>query len=162
MKGEEKKSVEKMFNQNLIDLDSSVQNEQQLFDLVGMRLIEKGYAHLGYISGLEKREISYPTGLKFPNVSMALPHVDTKYIKKPFIYVIRNKQPIDIKQMANAVKMHSSNFFFLGLTDGSKQPKLLSDILAAFQTKAFVDKFIRTSDSAEMYKLLTNKFEKSN
>ena len=149
-----------MFNSNLIDLNTSVSDEQELFDLVGMRAIEKGFANLGYISGLEKRELSYPTGLTFPDMPIALPHVDPKYIKKPFIYVARNNRPIDVKQMGDSAKMRTSNFLFLGLKDGAKQPELLAEIMAAFQNQDFVSAFLETDNVEEMYKLLSNKFIK--
>ena len=150
----EVKNMQNMFNTDLIDLSASVSDEQELFDLVGTRVIEKGFANLGYISGLEKRELSYPTGLKFPEIPMALPHVDPKYIKKPFIY----DKPIDVKQMGDSADMQSSNFLFLGLKDGAKQPKLLAEIMAAFQNKQFVSAFQNADDKEAMYNLLTNKF----
>lgn len=150
--------MQDMFHEDLIELNASVSDEQELFDLVGTRVIEKGFANLGYISGLEKRELSYPTGLKFPDIPIALPHVDPKYIKKPFIYVVRNDKPVDVKQMGDSADMKSSNFLFLGLKDGSKQPKLLAEIMAAFQNKQFVSAFLGADDKKEMYNLLSNKF----
>ena len=152
------KIMQDMFNTDLIDLNASVSDEQELFDLVGTRVIEKDFANLGYISGLEKRELSYPTGLKFPEIPMALPHVDPKYIKKPFIYVVRNDKPIAVKQMGDSADMESSNFLFLGLKDGAKQPKLLAEIMAAFQNTQFVSAFCEADDKESMYNLLTNKF----
>ena len=118
--------MKNMFHEDLIDLKVSVSDEQELFDLIGMRAIEKGFANLGYISGLEKRELSYPTGLKFPDIPVALPHVDPKYIKKPFIYVARNEKPVAVKQMGDSAEMKAANFLFLGLKDGAQQPKLLA------------------------------------
>ncbi|WP_257966073.1 PTS sugar transporter subunit IIA, partial [Lactobacillus gasseri] len=150
--------MQNMFDKNLIDLNASVFDEQELFDLVGMRVIEKGIANLGYISGLEKRELSYPTGLKFPDIPIALPHVDPRYIKKPFIYVVRNNRPIDVKQMGDSAKMQTSNFLFLGLKDGAKQPQLLAEIMAAFQSQEFVSAFSNTSNVEDMYSLLSKKF----
>ena len=150
--------MKNMFHEDLIDLKVYVSDEQELFDLIGMRAIEKGFANLGYISGLEKRELSYPTGLKFPDIPVALPHVDPKYIKKPFIYVARNEKPVAVKQMGDSAEMKAANFLFLGLKDGAQQPKLLAEIMAAFQNQQFVNSFLKANDSKEMYNLLSNKF----
>lgn len=150
--------MQDMFKLELIDLNVSVSDEQELFDLVGTKVIEKGFANLGYISGLEKRELSYPTGLKFPEIPVALPHVDPKYIKRAFIYVARNDKPIDVKQMGDSAEMKASNFLFLGLKDGSEQPKLLAKIMAAFQNKQFVSAFLSANSNEAMYNLLSNKF----
>lgn len=151
--------MKSMFYKDLIDLDINVSNEQQLFDLVGIRVIEKGFANLGYISGLEKREISYPTGLKFPTISIALPHVDPKFIKIPFIYVAKTHEPLDVRQMGDSSEMASKYFLFLGLKNGAEQPKLLAKIMAAFQKDDFVTAFSKEKEKDKLYKLLTHEFE---
>ncbi|KAA9243621.1 PTS sugar transporter subunit IIA [Lactobacillus mulieris] len=147
-----------MFNTDLIDLEVDVQDEQELFDLIGGRVIKKEYATLGYISGLEKRELSYPTGLKFSKISIALPHVDPKYIKKAFIYVVKTRKLLDVKQMGDSSQMSSRYFLFLGLKNGAEQPKLLAKIMAAFQNDTFVNAF-QEADKEKMYKLLVHEFE---
>ena len=60
--------------------------------------------------------------------------------------------------MGDSADMQSSNFLFLGLKDGAKQPKLLAEIMAAFQNKQFVSAFRNADDKEAMYNLLTNKF----
>ncbi|GET06656.1 galactitol-specific PTS system IIA component [Ligilactobacillus agilis] len=151
--------IKDMFKVDLINLNVSVSDEAQLFDLVGMNAIEKGVAELGYITGLEKRELSYPTGLQFPEISIALPHVDSKYIKKPFIYIARNKEVLNVKQMGDAADMSTRDFLFLGIKDGSKQPQLLASMMSAFQDGDFVRKFKDTKTEEEMYQLVVNTFE---
>lgn len=151
--------ISEMFKEDLIDLDVIVSDEAQLFDLIGMRVIEKGVAELGYIAGLEKRELSYPTGLQFPEVSVAFPHVDSKYIKEPFIYIARNSGVLDIRQMGDAAEMSARDFLFLGIKDGSKQPQLLANMMAAFQDSGFVNKFKNVTTKEEMYDLVVSRFE---
>ncbi|WEV71121.1 PTS sugar transporter subunit IIA [Lactobacillus sp. ESL0785] len=148
-----------MFYQNLIDLNISVKTEEQLFDLVGSRAINLNYANLGYISNLEKRELSYPTGLKFPQISLALPHVDPQYVNNPFIYIARTNQPLVLKQMGDSAEMTANNFLFLGLKNGNKQPELLAKIISAFQDENFVEQFKKTEASERMLQLVKGKFE---
>jgi galactitol PTS system EIIA component len=150
--------VQEMFNKDLIDMHVAVKDEQQLFDLIGIRLIEKNMAKLGYISGLEKRELAYPTGLQFPDLPLALPHVDPEYIQQPFIYVVRNNCQINVKQMGDSAEMKSANFLFLGLKDGAKQPELLAKIMQAFQDGKFVEQYVDTDSNDGMYQLLISKF----
>ena len=54
--------------------------------------------------------------------------------------------------------MQTSNFLFLGLKDGAKQPQLLAEIMAAFQSQEFVSAFSNTSNVEDMYSLLSKKF----
>lgn len=147
-----------MFYRNLIDLNISVKTEEQLFDLIGSRAIQLNFAYLGYISNLEKRELSYPTGLKFPQISLALPHVDPQYVNNPFIYVARTDQPLKLKQMGDSSEMTANNFLFLGLKNGERQPELLAQIISAFQDKNFVKQFKETKSTEDMLQLLEKKF----
>lgn len=147
-----------MFYRNLIDLNISVKTEEQLFDLIGSRAIQLNFAYLGYISNLEKRELSYPTGLKFPQISLALPHVDPQYVNNPFIYVARTDQPLKLKQMGDSSEMTANNFLFLGLKNGERQPELLAQIISAFQAKNFVKQFKETKSTEDMLQLLEKKF----
>ncbi|MBA1434110.1 PTS sugar transporter subunit IIA [Bombilactobacillus bombi] len=146
-----------MFQPNLIDLSIDVNEELQLFDLIGSRVIESKFAKLGYISNLAKRELSYPTGLKFKNISLALPHVDSLYIEKPFIYIARTRHPLSLRQMGDSIEMDASNFLFLGIKDSKKQPELLANIMAAFQDDIFANKFLCTNNENAMYKLVKKK-----
>ncbi|WEV37242.1 PTS sugar transporter subunit IIA [Lactobacillus sp. ESL0677] len=148
-----------MFYENLIDLNVSVSTEEQLFDLVGLRTINLKYANLGYITSLEKRELSYPTGLKFPKISLALPHVDPQYVKRPFIYIARTNQPLKLRQMGDNAEITANDFLFLGLKNGKKQPELLSQIISAFQDENFVGQFKEINTAEKMLQLVERKFE---
>ena len=148
-----------VFYQKLIDLNISVETEEQLFDLVGSRAIKLDFARIGYISNLEKRELSYPTGLKFPQVSLALPHVDPQYVENPFIYIGRTIKPLKLKQMGDDADMEAKDFLFLGLKNGSKQPELLAQIISAFQDKDFVKHYMETENTKDMLQIVKNKFK---
>jgi PTS system galactitol-specific IIA component len=150
-----------MFYPKFINLDIEVNNEQQLFDLVGTGVIESKFANSGYISGLKERELVYPTGLQFAELSIALPHVDSKYILRPFIYVARNKVDIKVRQMGDGRDMKTKNFLFLGLKDSTKQPKLLANIISSLQNSEFVNSFLSTNEETEMLKLLQETFNKN-
>lgn len=146
-----------MFHKSLINLDLKVKSEEQLFDFVGCEVIKQRYATLGYISGLEKREIAYPTGLKFAKIDLALPHVDSNYILQPFIFIARNNIALNLKQMGDSAMMTAKNFLFLGIKDGTKQPELLAKIMAAFQDVSFSEQFLNIKNTNQMYDLMKQK-----
>jgi PTS system galactitol-specific IIA component len=143
-----------MIRKELIDLSVDAEDELELFDFVGLTTYKKGFSKLGYISSLERRELSYPTGLQFPKITIALPHVDSKYIEEPFIFVVRNKKMIDVKQMGDKKKLKTQYFLFLGIKNGTNQPKLLSNLMALFQDEVFVEKFLKVNTNQKMYTLL--------
>ncbi|TLF42426.1 PTS sugar transporter subunit IIA [Lacticaseibacillus zeae] len=151
---------ESMFSKGLIDLKNKSASPNELFDSVASVAHEKGYASQDYEKGLEDRESKFPTGLIFPSLTLALPHVDPEFIVKPFIYVVRTDTALAWKQMGDMKPMSTRNFLFLGIKEPSKQVGLLAQIMAAFKEQSFVDSFLRTVDTNKMYSLLTDQFTK--
>jgi PTS system galactitol-specific IIA component len=150
-----------MFNSDLINLSANVANSEELFEFIGKDAQKKGYANTGYVDGLKIRENKYPTGLIFPTLNLALPHVDPEYVNKPFIYVVRTTQSIDWRQMGDTKPMTSNNFLFLGIKEPSKQVGLLAQIIAAFQDTNFVTQFLASKTQDMMLALLQEKFSKT-
>lgn len=144
-----------MVKKDLIDLNVDVGDELELFDFIGIITHRKEFTNLGYIASLEKREIAYPTGLKFPKITVALPHVDSKYIKTPFIFVVRNKKMIEVKQMGDGKDLKTQYFFFLGIKKSSEQPKLLAELMQLFQNEKFVNDLLAVYSNEKMYSLLS-------
>ncbi|KRL98693.1 pts system, galactitol-specific iia component [Liquorilactobacillus satsumensis DSM 16230 = JCM 12392] len=147
-----------MFSKSLVNLNVCVNNADELFDFIGKDAHEKGFANENYVRGLKKREAQYPTGLIFSDIKLALPHVDSIYINKPFIYVAKNAFPLKWFQMGDSKEMEVNNFLFLGIKEPQKQVGLLSSIIASFQDKSFVDDFKKIDTSDVMVKLMINKF----
>ncbi len=149
---------ESMFNKDLMNLQVRAKSADQLFDFVGRDVQEKGFVNEGYIEVVKEREVNYPTGLVFPNIELALPHVDPQYICKPFIYVVRNTQSLNWKQMGDSKEMKACYFLFLGIKEPKKQVGLLSSIIAAFKDEIFITNFKKVVTPEEMIALLVNKF----
>lgn len=149
---------ESMFDKDSVNLHVDASNSTELFELVGQDAQDKGFANPGYIAGLERRESKFPTGLIFPDIQLALPHVDPEFVKQPFIYVARTVRPLSWLQMGDSKPMDTDRFMFLGIKEPSKQVGLLSSIIAAFQDENFVTTFKAASSENEMVNLLVKKF----
>ncbi|MDB1566050.1 MULTISPECIES: PTS sugar transporter subunit IIA [Lactobacillaceae] len=153
---------ESMFTKDLVNLNVNATDANELFNLVGEDAHAKGYANADYVEGLKKREQSYPTGLIFQNLELAIPHVDPEYVVKPFIYVARTTKPIAWLQMGDSKEMSTKNFLFLGIKEPQKQVGLLSAIIASFQDADFISDFISATDADSMTELLKAKFTDAN
>ena len=149
---------ESMFNKELVNLSINASSSDELFDFVGKDAQSKGFANSGYIEGLKKREAAYPTGLIFPNLQLALPHVGPEFVAKPFIYTARTTNSLEWLQMGDEKPMRTSNFLFLGIKEPSKQVGLLAAIIAAFKDEDFIKAFLAADTNEAMEKLLVNKF----
>lgn len=149
-------NVYDMFQRNLIDLNVSAKTEEELFELVGKRLLQLGYVNEGYINGLKERERVFPTGLITQFLNIALPHTDPQYVEEPFIFVARLLEPVSVKQMGDGQEIEVKDVFFLGIKDGSKQVSLLSTLMEMFMDSDFVSDYIGAVDCNSILDIVKN------
>lgn len=148
-----------MFQRELIDLQVVVQDEEELFELIAKRLQQVGYVNNGYLEGIRSREKIFPTGLITEYLNIALPHSDTEYIERPFIYVARTTKPIKVKQMGDNQEMEVRDLFFLGIKEPGKQVGLLQELMVLFQNEAFVSELKTITEGEEVFNLFMKQWE---
>lgn len=151
--------MKQMFQPELIDLQATVQDEEELFELIAKRLEQLGYVNSGYLEGIKSREMIFPTGLITEYLNIALPHSDTEYIERPFIYITRTTKPIKVKQMGDNQEMEVKDLFFLGIKEPSKQVGLLQELMFLFQNEAFVSELKRTTENKAVFNLFMKQWE---
>ncbi|HEL1639607.1 PTS sugar transporter subunit IIA [Streptococcus suis] len=145
-----------MLQADLIQLDCNVSEHTDLFQLIGKELKEKGYVTDQYLEALLEREREFPTGLKTRYVNIAIPHTDPHVIERPFIYVVKNSQPINMLQMGDNSEMTCHYFLFLGIKDPKGQVGLLAALMDIFSQEAFAHQFIQAETPLDMYQLLNH------
>lgn len=150
-------SIKELFQPELIDLQVQVNSEEELFAVIAERLLELGYVYSDYLTGITLRERNFPTGLITQHLNIALPHSDTEYVKKPFIYIVRLKQPVIVRQMGDNQEMLVKDIFFLGIKEPTKQVGLLQLLITLFQEEAFMEALQNVEESEAMYALFITK-----
>lgn len=146
-----------MLQPDLIRLDCQASNREELFQIVATSLREKGYVTEDYLASLAEREERFPTGLKTRFLNIALPHTDPEVIEKPFIFVIRNQNVIDMLQMGDNSETPCQHFLFLGIKDPKGQVGLLSKLMEVFSEETFVSRFAELGKEEDMYQLLNER-----
>lgn len=150
-------SIKELFQPKLIDLQVQANSEEELFAVIAERLLELGYVYSDYLTGITLRERNFPTGLITQHLNIALPHSDTEYVKKPFIYIVRLKQPVIVRQMGDNQEMLVKDIFFLGIKEPTKQVGLLQLLITLFQEEAFMEALQNVEESEAMYALFITK-----
>lgn len=139
-------------SKELITIDLNVENREQLFATICSRLKELDLIKDGYLEHLNNRETNYPTGLELDGYNIAIPHGDSSYIKRSFIYVIRLDKSIQISKMDDSDEFIEVNLFFiLGLTGGDEHMKVLRELIIKIQDKEFVDNILSAENEEEIY-----------
>ncbi len=106
-----------LFRPELVFFDFEATDEWDFFAKMSDTLKEKGYVRDSWHDAICAREKSFPTGLQFEKIGIAIPHVDPENIVKPYIAIIKPKAPIDFAPMADMVDhpVHTELIINLGL-----------------------------------------------
>lgn len=145
-----------MFYRELVSLNiEGGGSETEVFTKAADTLEELGFVNKDYLQGIINREAMFPTGLITKYLNIALPHSEPEYINKPFVYVVRLKKPIFVKQMGDNQEMAVKNLFFLGIKNPKKQVAVLQAFMNLFMNEKFVGDFLRAEEEEEIYQLLT-------
>ncbi len=89
-----------LFKPELVFFDFEATDRFDLFEKLEQNLDAQGYIKDTWYEGITTREKNYPTGLAFETISVALPHVDPEHLEKPYIAVIKPKEPVMFEGMA--------------------------------------------------------------
>ena len=106
-----------LFRPELVFFDFEATDEWDFFAKMSDTLKERGYIRDSWHDAICAREKSFPTGLQFEKIGVAIPHVDPENIVKPYIAIIKPKAPIDFAPMADMVDhpVHTELIINLGL-----------------------------------------------
>ena len=110
-----------------------------LFKRLGELLEPQGYVGNGWLTAILERERLYPTGLDCGSIRVAIPHVEACHIKKPYIAVIRPKNPIEFEGMAGLPPVQAELIVNLGLLAHAEgQVAVLQALMGVFMDEASV------------------------
>lgn len=134
-----------------IFLDYTFKNyEEVLYYLAGQLKNDEVVDDL-FLDKIIARENKYPTGLRFPNVNIALPHTDYNPFKKNNLCFVRLKNPVYVKRMDFPKLKIPVTFILLVLpTDSNQQLKLLKKIIKLFKDPHMVARLGKTKSKEEI------------
>ena len=135
-----------------IYLDIEASDYKEVLQIIGGILLEKGYVKDSYTDALLEREELSPTGLPVEPVSIAIPHTDPCHVIRPCVIVLKLKQPVRFKEMANPEHMVDAAWIFgLVFDDGNKQLPLLASVIELAQDETAMNGLMDAEDKEEVY-----------
>lgn len=145
-----------LFQENLIEIDTYYESKNEIFKNVSSYLYQNQYTEETFLKALIEREEIYPTGLSLEHVNIAIPHTDVKHIKKPFVYLIRLKEPCEFIQMGTTDEMIKSKVvMILGIKEPHKQVGMLALLMEIYSDGDFCQAILE-AETNEQIKYLIN------
>lgn len=138
--------------------DYSSRNEY--FEDISNRLYDLGIVTKDFQEALETREMNYPTGLITKSLTVALPHVDSKYVKKNAFYITCFKTPVTFQRMddvKNAIPVSIS--FLMLIKDVDSHMKAIQQIATILQDEDILEEIYEAKDKDEVIALIEGKFQ---
>lgn len=111
-------------------------------------LLNKGLVKESYIEAIKKREESFPTGLKFENYGIAIPHTDPEHVINEAILINILEKPIKFEQMASEGLYTDVNIIvMLAIKNKENQVPYLQALIEIFQDKEKIDKLLESENN---------------
>lgn len=140
------------FKKEHIFLDKSFAVQEEFFEWVTEEMLQQGYVEDSFYQAIVDRERTFPTGLPANGGNVAIPHCDSKHVKKSFISVVRLLNPIKFIEMATESNVLPVQIVFvLGFQKHDEsQIELLQMLVKACMKEGFVESLISAKDEEEL------------
>lgn len=129
-----------LLDRELVFVDVEAQSPEELFRQLEAPLFEAGCICEGWLDAIVAREKDFPTGLDFGHVSVAIPHTDTKFVVRPYVCVVRPKEPVAFCTMGQKdVPIAAELVFNLGITQKESQVGILQELIGVCMEAQLVE-----------------------
>lgn len=153
-------SDQELFSPNLVFFDLEAADRQEFFEKLAGRLAERDLIQDSWLEAICEREKNYATGLSFPSVQVAIPHVDPEHIKRPYIAVIKPKTPIVFEAMAGmGDDVPAQLIVNLGVMRDGGQVAVLQKLMNIFMNEDYAAELIGITDAQGMVDAFGRLFE---
>ena len=144
-----------MFEKNIIFLDESFNNQEEVFSFLSSKLVEAGLVKDNFLEKIIEREITYPTGLQIGESGVAIPHTDSKYVNSSQIAFVSLTEPVLFYDMADASKtVPVSKVFMLALKEPGEQLETLQQLIELFQNEQVMGSLGEAKSVSEVKEIL--------
>ena len=128
----------------------NMKNNEEVLRTLSDELIRQGIAKPSFKEAVINREKEYPTGLKFENYSIAIPHTDSEHVNKSQIAIMTLEDPVKFVEMASSDnEIDVKIIFMLALKDSEQHIKILQKVMELLQDKEAMSKLELFDDSEE-------------
>lgn len=134
---------------------SKVTNKEEYFEEHIPKLKELGFVSEKFADAIAKRESIYPTGLQTKIYGIALPHVESEYVKKSGIMITKFENPIIFKRMDDFnEEVQVKVAFMLLIDDSESHMEALKELVSFCQDEAFLTELLTIDTKDQLFKLV--------
>ena len=117
-----------MTEPRLIIANLGVETSHELFAAISSRLADEGLVKASFLSAAEAREATYPTGLDFGHIQVAIPHVDRALDARLSIWPLVTAPHNQVRMLGAVIDLLQEPSYCQLLLDGDE-----ADVRSALQ-----------------------------
>lgn len=137
-------------DENLAFFHENFDNQDELLEFLGQKLINSGVAKKNYIRELKVREKEYPTGIKTETYGVAIPHTDNEYVNTSQIAYLSLKEPVEFENMDGSGKVQVSLVIMLALDGQEEQLNMLQKLMLLFADAENLEKIYACDNQKDL------------
>lgn len=151
-------SLANIINEDLIYANINYSSKEDFFKYAHSNLYNLGYVTEEFNEKILQREVDFPTAINMGNYGVAIPHTDSKYVRKEFISVYTFKQPLILKAMENKKEdVYVRVAFILGFSESHNSLGTLKELMNLIRNESSLEAMINVSSSREVLDIINNK-----
>lgn len=151
-------SAASLFSPDLIFYGTHADSPAALLAQLSDELTARDLIGDGWLDAMLERERRFPTGLAMPAINIAVPHVDTIYVRKPYIALVAPAAPVRFEGMAGQDPVDATLIFNLGIANKSDQVGALQAVLDICMDPTTVYKLGQAGSAEELYRAICEHF----
>ena len=134
----------------------------EALETIAQLLLDKGLVKNSYIKAIKEREKTFPTGLKFENYAIAIPHTDSEHVNSEAIVINILERPVKFGQMgAEDLYTDVNIIVMLAIKNKEKQVPYLQALIEIFQDKEKVNMLLEYQNNDIIEKTFKNYLKES-
>ncbi|MCM3790676.1 PTS sugar transporter subunit IIA [Domibacillus indicus] len=146
--------IAKFLKDELIKLNADCESKEEVFQLMYNEAFSRGYVSDSFLTKIQEREETFPTGLSLDHYGIAIPHTDPECVFHQFIGVITLQKPVIFQSMDDKSKaIDVKVILMLGLNEPHSQLAVLQQIMQIVQQEENYDKLVAAGSAKEVYTL---------
>ena len=149
-----------LFKPELVFFDMDCKDRDDFFNQLHDKLDAMDYIQDTWYEGITTREKNYPTGLRCEAAEIAIPHTDPQHLKKPYIAVIKPKNPVCFEHMAGVDSDVDAQLIInLGVERDGGQVAVLQNLMNIFMDNDAVADIMAQTTADGLIEAITSRFE---
>ena len=142
------------FDKKIALFHQAVNDQNEAFELLTKQFVEADVVQPDFLEGIKEREKNYPTGLQSDTVGFAIPHTDSKYVKRNQLGFMSLDKPVVFKSMADPDEDIQVELIIMMAIQGHDQAEMLGRLMEMFMNEEIVNKLKTVNDFDSFYEIV--------